>query len=38
VLPAGSARERPMLDGLYLLLTIGFFGLAWAYARALDRL
>jgi len=27
-----------MLDLVFILSVLGFFGLAWAYARACDRL
>jgi len=34
-----SGREvHTMLDLVYVALTVGFFALAWVYARACDRL
>jgi len=27
-----------MIDLAYVLVTVGFFALAWAYARACDRI
>jgi len=33
-----AAREDPMIDLAYVLATLAFFALAWAYARACDRI
>jgi hypothetical protein len=30
-------EEVPMLDLLFVALTVGFFALSWAYVRACDR-
>jgi hypothetical protein len=33
-----TGRSRPMADIAYLVMTLGFFAVAWAYARACDRI
>jgi hypothetical protein len=31
-------EEVPMLDLIFVLVTLGFFAVAWAYVRGCDRL
>jgi hypothetical protein len=33
-----SPSEASMLDLIFVLATVAFFGLSWAYVRACDRL
>jgi hypothetical protein len=33
-----TSAEGRMIDLVYVLATVGFFALAWAYARACDRI
>ena len=33
----GATEEATMLDLLFVGVTVGFFGLAWAYVRGCDR-
>ena len=33
-----ESEEKPVLDLVLIVLTVGFFALAWAYVRGLERL
>ena len=35
---APHPKEDPMIDVVYVLATFAFFAVAWAYARACDRI